>query len=124
MNDKWWAGLTFESGNHLSPEWKNNSYRALKNFLSSYWIIDESFYSDFNWEKRIIRMSEVYLLKTDNFRYAISNVENFMNIESGTVIWYDGEEAVSYNRDICLVMPTEKNFKIWEEAFFVGEIQE
>lgn len=122
MNNKWGAGITFESGNHLSPQWKTNSCRALNNFLASYGVIDKSFYEDFEWERKTIRMSELYNLTTDSFEYALDKVENFMIVKAWDVIWYDWLLEVKYDRDICLVMPTMKNFKRGEEIFFVWEI--
>jgi len=119
INSKWWAGFTFEAWNHNSPDWKKNSYQMILNFLSTLEVIDYKYFKKIWWKNIFIKLEDLYIAKSDNFKYSI-DVENFTKIKSWNIIWVDSWENIYSKNDMFLIMPMdEKIVKKWKEIFFI-----
>jgi len=118
INSKWWAGITFESGDHNNPEWEDIAYRVILNYLCITGCIDMKHFQSLDTENNSIHMSDVYVAKTDRFSYSLET-SNFMNIDSGTEIARDGEDVIVAPYDMVLVMPKKQEIVTpWVEVFF------
>lgn len=126
MNSLGGRGFTFEAGNHESPEWWENAYQVLLNFLSSLGIIDQKLYKGLPWKKTFIHMSHIHVCKTGVFKFALSEEElvNFTPLKKDTLIGIDGDEEIRAEKDCILVMPSLNTVKKGEDVFFLGEILE
>jgi len=122
INSLWWVWITFEAWNHDNPEWWENAYQMILNFLVALDFLDKKFFKKIWEEKNIFtKIQWVYVAKTNNFKYSI-DIENFSKIKKQTVIAKDWEEKVYAEKDIVLILPKdEKIIKKWKEAFFIAE---
>lgn len=121
INKLWWAWFTFESWNHLSPEWVKNAHIVSLNFLSILWVIDNNYFNELSSEKNYLKMKEIYVCKTWNFKFKLSDLNNFTNLKKWVLIWVDWDEKIFAKEDMILVMPNLANPKIWEDVFFAWE---
>jgi len=122
MNNLWWVWVTFEAWNHDNPEWWENAYQMIINYLSVLNMIDAKYFKNI-WKKENIftNIKLVYVAKTNKFEYSIS-VDNFNKIDKWTLIAKDWEEKIYAEKDMVLILPKEeKNIKKWIEAFFIAD---
>jgi hypothetical protein len=108
--EHWAIGITFESGNHNSPDGEENAYQIAINLISRAWMLDPSYYKWISNTTTKIHMTRVYKWTTNDFHYAFNITSNFMSLKEWDIIWYDWDTPVIAPEDCILVMPTlDKN---------------
>lgn len=121
VNNLWWVWFTFEAGNHEHPDWWNNAYQMLLNFLSYLEVIDKKYFKKIWNEELFIKITDFYKAKTDIFKYRVP-IENFTKLSKWTLIWTDSWLKIFAEKDIILIMAKdEKVIEKWIEVFFIWE---
>ena len=124
MNSIWKMGFTFEAWNHNAPEWADNAYQAILNFVSALWLIAPKLSIAIGWTYPVIvSIDWVYTAKSENWNFAIKHTENFYRLNRGDLIGYDDTIPIYSDKDSILLLPKWYRPKIWEEIFFYGSTQ-
>ncbi len=122
---KWVTGLTFEAGNHLSPDASLNTIKFLANALAVLGMDGETRVDHIGWDETVlIDMVDVYLWNNSEdvqFEWVIEPV-NFMQFTEKTLVARDHGEDVYMEANTILVQPkTVPAMRPWQEAFFIGK---
>ncbi len=119
-NQQWCVSVTYESGDHRSPDGRQNASAFVLSVLQSTWLLWWET-KGMEWENQKdfhVYLEGFYTAKTGDFSYAIA-AENFLPIDKDTLIWRDGWEDIFLPAWTILVMPkSEDAIHQWKEAFF------
>lgn len=121
INNKWWVWFTFEAWNHCHIDATENAFNMILNFLSVLGIISKDLYKKIWDNTNIVKMDNVYISQSTNFKY-LTSIENFSKITKWTLIWIDNSKEVYAEEDMILIMPKdEKIIEKWVEVFFIAK---
>lgn len=112
--------VTFEAGDHGSPDGAANARQAILNAFASYGVAPVPSLPIGRGPQRFVRMESSYVLKTPSWGYSLSPVVNFAEILAGTEIGRDGGERVLADRDCVLIMPSVKSITPGTQVYYLG----
>ena len=119
MNQYHKIGICVECGQHFDQLTSVKARASIEIFLKAMGLIDETIYGPSQSSRRHIRIRAKYVVKR-LFRLENTDWPDFPNIEPGTILGYDGGEAVIVNEPSILFFPKDE-VKAGEEAFLLGE---
>ena len=112
--------VTFEAGDHLSPDGVANARRAILNALVAYGMSEGAVVPIGPLPRKFVRMESAYVAQTASWSYLLPSVDNFVFVPSGTQIGVDGGQSVYAERDCVLIMPHLKGITPGIEVFYLG----
>lgn len=121
VNKLWWFWFTFEAWNHDHPEWWENAYQMILNFLSFFESIEKKYFKNIWKNDLFVKLTGLYKATSCNFKYNVK-IDNFTKLKKWTLIWSDNWINIFAENDMILIMAKEENvIEEWIEVFFIWE---